>query len=409
MLMISPESRPAEIGAAVRRNARAAHADFVSLSAALHRRPELAFHEEFASTALQEWLAKEGFAVEGGLAGIPTAFRATAGTGRPHIAFLVEYDALPGLGHACGHNLIAAGGTLAATLLQRTLPDRPGTVSVIGTPAEEDGGGKIIELEAGVFEGLDAVLMFHPADRTLAWRHSLAAAHLRVSFRGVAAHAAKEPQAGRNALAAMIQFFVAVDALRQHMPTRARIHGVIRNGGAAANVVPDYTEAEMLVRDVTKERATALVERVTACANGAALATGTSASIEEATPTYSERKNNKVMATRIAGYLRELDVPVEESSFANPAGSSDIGNVSLVVPAIHPYLQIADRGTPSHSVAFRDAAATDRAHEATAQMAIALAQVGIDLLTQPAFLRDVRHEFETEGADIEGGAEGMER
>lgn len=407
-LIIGLESRRAGIDAAITRQAHERRGDFIALSLALHGHPELAFHEELASARIQEWLVKEGFAVETPLAGLPTAFRATAGAGAPHIAIVLEYDALRGIGHACGHNLIAAGGALAAILVHRALPDHPGTVSVIGAPAEEDGGGKILELDAGVFGGIDAVLMFHPGDRTLAWRHSVAAAHLRVSFHGVAAHAAKEPEAGRNALAAMIQFFVAVDGLRQHMPARARVHGVIRNGGAAANVVPDYTEAEMLIRDVTRERALALVERVTACAHGAALATGTTASVEEASPTYAERKNNKAMAARVAGYLRDLDVPVEESSFRNPAGSSDIGNVSLVVPAIHPYIQIADRGTPSHSIAFRDAAVTDRAHDAAWKMAIALAQVATDLLTQPAFLHDVRREFETEGPDVEDVGSGVE-
>lgn len=384
----------------IRERALVLREDFVALSQAIHDRPELAFEERFASDTLKSWLERAGFSVSSPIAGLQTAFVARAGSGNPHIAYLLEYDALPEIGHACGHNLIAAGGALAATLLQQTLPDHPGTLSVVGTPGEEGGGGKIIELEAGVFDGVDAALMFHPGDRTLPWRHSISSAHLSVSFHGKAAHAAKDPQSGRNALAAMIQFFVAVDGLRQHIPEKARIHGVIRHGGAAANVVPDYTEAEMLVRDVTRDRALALVERVTACAEGAALTTGTTTTVKQASPPYAERKNNKVIAGRLATYLEQLGVDVEAPSFANPAGSSDMGNVSLVLPAIHPYLQIADRGTPSHSVAFREAAATQRAHDAAFRMAMALAQTGADLLTQPEFLADARQEFDTHGADI---------
>jgi amidohydrolase len=395
--------RANDVSSTMRERALVLRDDFVALSHAIHDRPELAFDEHFASQALKDWLARAGFSITTPVAGLDTAFIASAGSGAPHIAYLLEYDALPEIGHACGHNLIAAGGALAAMLVQQTLPDHPGTISVIGTPGEEGGGGKIIELEAGVFDGIDAALMFHPGDRTLPWRHSISSAHLRVSFHGKAAHAAKDPQSGRNALAAMIQFFVAVDGLRQHIPEKARIHGVIRHGGAAANVVPDYTEAEMLTRDITRERALALVERVTACARGAALATGTTASVEQTSPAYAERKNNKVIAGRVAGYLARLGVEVEAPSFANPAGSSDMGNVSLVLPAIHPYLQIADRGTPSHSLAFREAAATPRAHEAAWKMAIALAQTGADLLTQPALLDEARQEFDTHGADIVDG------
>jgi amidohydrolase len=387
----------------LRERAVALRDEFVGLSQDIHAHPELAFEERCASRRLMDWLERAGFLVTNPIAGLATAFIASAGSGAPHIAYLLEYDALPEIGHACGHNLIAAGGTLAATLLQQALPDHAGTLSVIGTPAEEGGGGKIIELEAGVFDGIDAALMFHPGDRTLPWRHSISSAHLSISFHGQAAHAAKDPQSGRNALAAMIQFFVAVDGLRQHIPEKARIHGVIRHGGAAANVVPDYTEAEMLVRDVTRERALALVERVTGCAEGAALATGTTTTVKQASPVYAERKNNKTIAGRLAMYLESLGVAVEAPSFANPAGSSDMGNVSLVLPAIHPYLQIADRGTPSHSVAFREAASTQRAHDAAWNMAIALAQTGADLLTDPHLLAQARAEFDTHGADIADG------
>ncbi|MCL6600428.1 MAG: amidohydrolase [Alicyclobacillus macrosporangiidus] len=219
--------------------------DMVALSLDLHEHPELSLQEHYASGRLKAWLEREGFAVESPVAGLPTAFVGRIGQGRPTIAFLLEYDALPEIGHACGHNLIATGGLTAAISLARALPKPPGSIWVIGTPGEEGAGGKVIELEAGVFDGVDAALMFHLGDRTIPWRHATATAHLRIQFHGKAAHAAGSPQEGRNALAAMIQFFVSVDGLRQHIPESARLHGIITHGGAAPNIVPDFTEADL--------------------------------------------------------------------------------------------------------------------------------------------------------------------
>ena len=178
--------------------------DMESLSSAIFEHPELAFNERFASASIAERLQARGFAVERPYGGLETSFAARVGTGGPHLGLLLEYDALPEIGHACGHNLIAAGGVLAASLIAEHLQAGSGRLSVIGTPAEEGGGGKVKLLDAGAFEGLDAVMMFHPADRTLPWRHALAAAHLRVQFHGKAAHAAKSPEQGRSALAAML-------------------------------------------------------------------------------------------------------------------------------------------------------------------------------------------------------------
>lgn len=373
--------------------------EFESLSRALYDNPELAFEEHAASRLLTGWLAERDFRIRAPVGGLETAFVASAGTGSPHIAYLAEYDALPGIGHGCGHNLIGAGAAVAAAVTHALVPTG-GTVSVIGTPAEEGGGGKVLELEAGVFDGVDAALMFHPADRTLAWRHSLASAHLRVTYHGLAAHAAKNPEDGRNALAALIQLFTAVDGLRQHMPASARIHGVIRNGGAAPNVVPDLTVADFLVRESTSARATALVERFTACAQGAALATGTEVEVVHTAPLYTERKNNHTMADRLVEHLTALDVDVEPASFAHPSGSSDIGNLSVALPVIHPYLQIAPRGTPGHSLQFYRAAGTPRARQAALHMVAALSTVGAALLTDASFLAEAKHEFATRGPDL---------
>jgi amidohydrolase len=368
------------------------------ISLAIHRRPEVRFEERYAVAELTRWLAGEGFAVGTPAGGLETAFVARHHGSRPGptVAVLMEYDALPGLGHGCGHNLIAAGGALAAILAARCRPDHPGTLLAIGTPAEEGGGGKIHLQEAGVFDSVDAALMFHPADRGLVARHALAAAHLGLRFHGRSAHAAKNPQDGRSALAAVQLFFAAVDMMRQFAPPTARLHGIVTNGGDAPNVVPALTEATLYVRDTTADGVADLVARVTDAANGAALATGCKAEIVETAPPYAGRVNNMTMANRCAGYLSELGIDLEPPSPDNPAGSSDIGNLSQAVPVIHPYLQIADRDTPGHSEQMRDAAARPEAHDRTALMAVALARTALDALDDPDFLTAVREEFRHE-------------
>lgn len=371
------------------------------LSLSLHANPETPLQEEFASATLKKWLAEEGFEVESPVAGMDTAFVGRAGAGgRPHVAYLLEYDALPKLGHGCGHNLIAAGVLTAATAVRRAMPDLAGTLLVIGTPGEEGAGGKIKELDAGVFDDVDAALMFHPGSVTWPWRHANAVAHLTVKFHGKAVHAAGSPKAGRNALAAMLQFFGAVDALRQHVPEAARLHGIISNGGAAPNIVPDYTEALYMVRDVTMERVQELTKRVVACAEGAAIATGTRVEIEHDSGVYAERKNNRTLAGRVADYLRATGEEVEEPELKGGTGSSDIGNVSLVLPTIHPYMKIAPAGTPGHSEEFREAAASAQAQEAMLRMAEALALTGVDLMQDPSFVAAAWEEFKTSEPDV---------
>ncbi len=369
-------------------------------SARIHAEPELALEEHSAAELLSGWLEDDGFSVEHGVAGLPTAFVGTWGSGSPTIAIMAEYDALPGVGHACGHNLIASGGLLAATALRQVMEEQsiPGTLMLVGTPGEEGAGGKVVEIEAGVFDGVDAAIMFHPADRTILTRRMLAALHLDVRFHGLAAHAAKNPQDGRNALAAMIQFYVAVDALRQHAGDDARVHGVITNGGAAPNIVPDLTEARFIVRDVTLDRALALAERVRACAQGAALATGTTVEFEDSTPPYAHLNSNAVMAERLGEHLAGLGFPAEPPSANDGTGSTDAGNVSLLLPTIHPFIQTAPRGTPGHSHAFREAAISPQAQEAMLAMGEAMAATALDLFTTPELLAAARAEFDAGAA-----------
>jgi amidohydrolase len=369
------------------------------LSLDLHGHPELALAEHRSAALLRDWLAGRGFRVRAPVAGLDTAFVAEYGHGAPVIAYLLEYDALPGVGHGCGHNLIAAGGLGAATALRMALPEPPGTLRVIGTPGEEGAGGKVIELEAGVFDDVDAALMFHPGDRTLPIRHALASMPMTFEFHGVSAHAAGSPDQGRSALAAMIALFVSVDALRQFLPEASRVHGVILDGGLASNVIPDYTRASFQVRAVTSELLVDHVDRVEACARAAALATGTTVDITRS-HVYAERKNNHAIAYRVAEYLTELGEEVEVPVLRGGTGSSDIGNVSLRLPAIHPYLKIMDRGTPSHSHVMAAAAAGEDAHRAMLRMAAALAKAGADLFGDGALLDAARAEFAVSGPDL---------
>jgi amidohydrolase len=371
------------------------------LSLDVHAHPELALAEYYSAGLLREWLAAVGFRVQAPVAGLDTAFVAEYGRGSPVIAYLVEYDALPGVGHGCGHNLIAAGGIGAATALMQALPEPPGTLRVIGTPGEEGAGGKVIELEAGVFDDVDAALMFHPGDKTIPIRHALASLPMTFEFHGVSAHAAGSPQDGRSALAAVIQLFVSIDALRLFLPETSRIHGVILDGGLASNVIPDYTRASFQVRAVTSELLAEHVDRVVACAEAAALATGTTVDVTRG-HVYAERKNNHAIAYRVAQYLTELGEEVEVPVLRGGTGSSDIGNVSLRLPAIHPYMKVMPSGTPGHSHAMTEAVAGVDAHRAMLRMAAALAKTGADLFCDGALLAEARQEFAVSGPDLPG-------
>jgi len=369
---------------------------FVAISKEIWENPELGFQEYRAMRLLTDPLAEAGFEVERGVAGLETAFRATwtRGSDGPTIAFLCEYDALKGLGHACGHNLIGTGGMLAGWALRQAWPDLPGKVQVIGTPAEEGGGGKIIMVERGVFAGVDAALMFHPTSgANIVHRGALAAQDLWITFRGRPAHAAAGPWNGLNALDALIQTFVNVGLLRQQLKPDARIHGIITKGGEAVNVIPEFTQAHFLVRATEVPYLEEIKEKVRNCARAGALATGTTVEFEEGL-LYANRINNMVMARTFQRHLEELGLVVEEPDPKAGVGSSDIGNVSRVCPAIHPYVSIAPEGTPGHSAAFREAAGSAAGYEAMLNAAKALAMTAADLFAQPGLLQAAREEFQ---------------
>ena len=362
----------------------------------IHAEPELAFEEHRTVERLLQPLERAGFTVERPLGGLATAFRASRTFGRsgPRIALLAEYDALPELGHACGHNLVgtaAVGAAVtAAEQLERSSVDF--TLEVVGCPAEEGGGGKILLIEAGAFNGVDAALMFHPSHRTMPVRSSLAATRLTLKFHGKASHAATNPHLGINALDACIQTFNAINALRQHFPDEYRVHGIISNGGSAPNVVPDFAEARFLVRHRHLEQVTQLKQKVIRAAEGAAMSVGARVEVEEGMM-LAERINNFPLAQRFARYLVEQGIELQEPPTVGGVGSSDFGNLSHVLPAIHPYLKIAPQGTSNHTPAFAEAAGSPEGLAGMVTAAKALAATAVDLALEPELLERAKADF----------------
>jgi amidohydrolase len=373
-------------------------ADLIDVANRIHANPELGFQETAAAKLLTDTLEGHGLDVERGVAGLDTAFVATL-QGReagPIIAFLAEYDALPGLGHACGHNLIAAAAVGAGLAMRTVLPDLAGEIRVIGTPAEEGGGGKVIMVDAGVFDDVDAAMMVHPSSRDLIGRKSLTVFHVDIEFFGKAAHAASWPDEGINALDAVILTFNGINALRQHIRDDARIHGIITHGGDAPNIIPDHTSASVLVRALDTPYASALLERVRACAEGAAQATGARLEFKQAGPRYDARWPNPKLVALAKANFETLGVDVALAGENERMGSSDIGNVSQVVPAIHPYVAIASDEVVGHSPEFREAAGSARGHEAMLNAAKALAMTAVDLLAEQDNLREAKQAFEAQ-------------
>ncbi len=365
-----------------------------SLSHQIHANPELGYQEVKAAGWLTEFLTAKGFKVEKGVAGVETAFRATIETGEgPTIAILCEYDALPGIGHACGHNVIASSGAGAGAALAAVLGQLPkGRIQVIGTPAEEGGGGKIKLIEGGVFKDVDSALMIHGCDRSILHQDLLGNVHVNFDFTGRAAHAAASPWEGINALDAVIQTFNAINALRQQVRPDVRIHGIITNGGAAPNIIPESASATFVVRAATLDYMWEVYRKVVACAEGAARATGAQLRAVQLPTVYEPLRKNDTLLGVFKVNLERLGV-IPEPSIPTPLGSSDIGNVSQVLPAIQPYIQIAERGIPFHTRAFGEAAVTPLARQGLVTAAKAMAMTAADLLADPALVRRAKDEF----------------
>lgn len=364
----------------------------LEISHGIHAHPEMSFSEHFAVGLLTGELEREGFQVQRGVAGLETAFVASYGSGKPAVAFLAEYDALPKLGHACGHNLISTWALGAGIALRRAWADAPGMVQVIGTPAEEGGGGKVIMAEAGVFDGLDAAIMMHPRDETLLNRGSLAISHYDIEFFGKSAHAAASPDRGISALDAVLQVFFSVNALRQMLKPDARIHGSITHGGDAPNVIPDYAAATFLVRSKDQEYLEELEKRFERIVEGAALATGARPKLTKGV-SYKSRVCNLALVEVLRENAERLGISYGQPPEEGGVGSSDIGDVSHVVPTIHPYYQIGPKGIVTHSPEFAEAAKSPQGDASIVPGTAMLACTGVDVLLRPEVREQLRASF----------------
>ena len=372
-------------------------AELIALSMSLHADPEIGYQEHRSAAKLAAFLETNGFTITRAYGDVETAYRgdATGNRNGPTVAILTEYDALPDIGHACGHNLIAMMGTAAAIGVRAVLDELPGRLAAIGTPAEEGGGGKVALVRAGGFDDVDIAMMCHPSSRTLSGRTSLASNRVDLEFTGKAAHAAAQPDRGINALDGVIQTFNNVNAMRQQLRPEARVHGIITSGGSAANIIPDYAMAKFSVRALDRRYQQEVLKRFIACAEGAATATGTKLKITvHENSGYENMVPSQPLAERWASHMRAMDQSVQTTLDDERMGSTDMGNVSQIIPAIHPYIGIAPEGTPGHSTAFRDAAVTPEAHAAALFAAKAMALVTIDVLSDHALLEQARADFE---------------
>jgi amidohydrolase len=361
----------------------------VELSHAIHDHPETAFEEERASGWTAEVLARSGFDVTTGVAGLPTAFRAESGTGPLVVAVCAEYDALPGIGHACGHNLIAASAAGAAIGLAG-LADRLGlTVMVLGTPGEEGGGGKVTMLEHGAFDGVHAAMMVHPwpADRLVAT--CLAVSHFDVIFTGRSAHASAAPWEGVNAADAMVVSQVAIGLLRQQLRPGDQVHGVVLDSGGAANVIPERVTGRFMCRSTTLARLEQLEPRVRACFEAGAHATGSEVGYESLSPVYSHMESDPdlLMSYRANAEWLGRRFDLDDEGVPPPTLSTDMANVSLAVPTIHPLMGIDSGSAVNHQPEFAAACVADSADTALRDGAVAMAWTAIDA-ARPGPLRD---------------------
>ncbi len=400
--LITPAER-AEIEAAVIAAVDRDSPMLIAISREIHQNPELQYKEFKAAALLTSHLERRGFEVDRAAADIETAFVATApskaSVGQPTIAILAEYDALAGLGHACGHNLIGTAA-LGAGLALREVSDRlPGRVQVIGCPAEEGGGGKVLLTNRGVFDEVSAAMMFHPLDSSGIHAESLAATTIEIHMHGKPAHAAANPEDGVNALDAIIQTYNGINALRQHLRSDTRIHGIITNGGQAPNIVPKYASAKFRVRAADRKYADETLAKLQRCAEGAAMAAGAKVEfniIEESR--YDNMISNGTMEGLFADTLDRLGIPWQEMKESG-LGSTDMGNVSQKVPSIHPYLKIALKGVSPHTDAFREAAISDEGQRAMLNAAKAMALTAVGLLLDPDKLAAAQAEFSRAQAD----------
>jgi len=364
----------------------------IQLSLNIHDNPELGFKEEKAVAWLTGYLEDSGFHVERGIAGLATAFRATYGQGSPTIALLAEYDALPKIGHACGHNIIGVSAVGAAVASKSIIDKLGGSIVVMGTPGEEVFGGKIDMVKAGTFKEIDVAMLVHPEVRNMPTEEALACSSLEVEFFGRPAHAAGQPHKGINALDAMILAFTSINSLRQHIRGDARIHGIITDGGEAPNIVPAHSAAVFLIRALDYDYLAELNDKVLNCFTGASIASGARLEYRWRDRTYAPMKSNMTLAGLFKQNLESLGRQVETCDPQFGMGSTDMGNVSQVVPSIHPTIAIAPREVLIHTPEFAAAAASQAGQQGLMDAANAMAMTVADIL-QPGTIDKIKQEF----------------
>jgi amidohydrolase len=388
---------PVEIHQAIHDATSSCAEELISTSRAIHALAEIGFEEYESSRILSSVIEQHGFHVERGISGMPTAFVARQGDAGPHVAFVCEYDALRGLGHACGHNLIATSSAGAGIALARSLKGAgiDARVSIVGAPAEEGGGGKIPLCHDGLFDDCDAVLIFHPSDRTASVQYALACTHWEWTFRGKAAHAAGNPDHGINALDAFVHAYNGVSLWRQQLRDDARVHGFIIEGGTAPNIIPELTRGEYLTRARDGEYLRTMNVRFRAIFEAAAQATGCELQLDER-ETYLDLRSNAILAERASLHLAEVGLREDRVVPWERTGSTDVGDVSYAAPTLHPEFAIADEGIGPHTHGFRDAALSARGEQAMLQAAEVLARIGADVILDPDVRHRVRHAFLTQ-------------
>lgn len=367
--------------------------EFIQLARQMYEEPELGFEEEKAARWITDHLTKYGYTVKKGIANLPTAFRAVLkGTSaQPQIALLCEYDALPDIGHGCGHNLIGTASAWAGAALANLDTSLPGTVVIFGTPGEETGGGKVFIVEQQYFERIDAAMMFHPSTENRILSSSLAIDALEVTFFGKTAHAAGSPHLGINALDAVILTFNGINALRQHLKDDIRIHGIITEGGKAANVVPDRAQARFYLRARERHELDQVVEKFKRICKGASYMTGATYEIRKFENSNDNLISNGVLGNLFEGNLEKLGINDVLPNIEG-GGSTDMGNVSQIVPSIHPYLAIGGKEIRGHSREFARATCSPQAYNTMTNAAKALAMTTLDLIYSPGHLLKARIE-----------------
>ncbi|WP_454191675.1 M20 family metallopeptidase [Paenibacillus sp. Marseille-Q7038] len=369
---------------------------FKEISLYIGANPELGNEEFLASKRLKEELIYHGFEVEAPVLGLDTAFIGTytASKPGPKVALLCEYDALPEIGHACGHHLICMMGLGAAVGLKSVIDTIGGSIKVFGTPAEETKGAKVPMAAAGLFDDCDIAMMTHPYYAFEKSGKSLAIDAVQFEFFGKSSHAAATPHEGINALDAVIQTFNGINAFRQQVKSTVRIHGVINHGGEAANIIPDYASAQFYVRAATRKELDVLTKRVIQIAEGSALQTGCTLKTSNYETSYDEMYTNETLSDVFSTNLAELGIDEKEIVSGNDHGSMDMGNVSLRVPAIHPFIKIINEKHALHSIEFRDLAMKEQALDAMILGAKALAGTAYDVISQPDLLASIKDEFQ---------------